>query len=241
MALFEVTGLTYDYPDGHRALCGIDFALEEGARVAVVGANGSGKSTLLLLLAGCLSPKAGRIVLRGGAAKPDALRRQIGLVFQEPDDQLFMPSVLEDVAFGLVARGVEPDEAKRRASGELGRFGIPHLAPRPPHRLSGGEKRAAALCGILAAQPDVALLDEPSSSLDPRARKRLIEILRTLDCPLIVATHDLDMALDLCDTVLLLSGGRSVALGVSRDLLSDGKLLRENGLELPLSLDRRTS
>lgn len=240
MTLLEARGLAYDYPDGHRALRGIDLALEEGARVAVVGANGSGKSTLLLLLSGCLSPKAGGVVLRGEAAKPDALREEVGLVFQEPDDQLFMPTVLEDVAFGLVARGIEQGEAKRRAVAELERFGIAHLAERPPHRLSGGEKRVAALCGILATQPEVVALDEPSSSLDPRARRRLIEILRTLDRTLVVATHDLDMALELCDTVLLLNEGKSAALGATQGLLSDEKLLRENGLELPLSLNVRS-
>ena len=235
MALLEARGLAYDYPDGHRALGGIDLTIEAGARTAIAGANGSGKSTLLLLLSGCLAPKAEGIILRGEAAKPDGLREQVGLVFQEPDDQLFMPSVLEDVAFGLVARGLEQGAAKRRAATELDRFGIAHLAERPPHRLSGGEKRVVALCGILVTQPEIVVLDEPSSSLDPRARRKLIEILRTVDRTLIVATHDLDMALELCDTVFLLNEGRGVAFGPATDLLSDEKLLRENGLELPLS------
>lgn len=238
MKLLKTTKLGYDYPDGHCALRCVDFTLEEGSKTAVIGANGSGKSTLLLLLAGCLSAGTGEISLRGKPTtmQPQTLREKVGLVFQEPDDQMFMPSVLEDVAFGLVARGMEQNEAKRRAAMELDRFDIARLAERPPHRLSGGEKRVAALCGILVMRPEIVVLDEPSASLDPRARKKIIEVLRSMRESMIVATHDLDMALDLCDNALILSEGVSIASGTASDLLHDRELLQRNGLEPPLSL-----
>ena len=237
MPLLEVRGLSFSFPDGRRALNGVTLTLYEGEKLALAGSNGSGKSTLLLHLAGCLTAQEGEVLLRGNPTADDleGLRRSVGLSFQEPDDQFFMPQVLEDVAFGLVARGIPPAEAQRRALETLSSLGVAHLVPRFPHRLSGGEKRMAALAGILAMRPDVLLLDEPTAALDPRARRRVIEVLKGLETPLILATHDLDMALDVCPRTVLLHDGTAAAEGATAELLQDESLLLAHGLELPLS------
>lgn len=229
----EVRALHYSYPDGHKALNGVSFGLRENEKLALVGPNGSGKSTLLLHLAGGIAARD-EIRLWGRPAGAEELRRAVGLIFQEPDDQLFMPQVADDVAFGLVARGVPAAEARRKAMEMLDRLGAAHLAERPPHRLSGGEKRLAALAGILVMEPQVIVLDEPTSALDPRARRRVIETLRALSQPLILTTHDLDMALDVCSRAALLYDGAVAAEGPLPDLFRDKELLKRNGLELPL-------
>ncbi|NLL35940.1 MAG: ABC transporter ATP-binding protein [Fretibacterium sp.] len=240
--LLEVRDLHHSYPDGHPSLNGVFFELYPGEKLALVGPNGSGKSTLLLHLAGCLAAQKGAVLLRGRPVGNELklLREAVGLIFQEPDDQLFMPQVLEDVAFGLVARGMGTALAHERAEAVLDALNISHLASRPPHRLSGGEKRLVALAGILAMSPEMVVLDEPSAALDPRARRRVIELLQELDTPLILATHDLDMALDVCGRAVLLYEGRVVAEGRAEKLLGDEVLLCRNGLELPLSLSTRT-
>ena len=166
------------------------------------------------------------------------LREAVGLIFQDPDDQLFMPQVVEDVAFGPVAHGVPAEEAHARAREVLESLNVGHLAERPPHRLSGGEKRMAALAGILVMRPEIVVLDEPSAALDPRARRRVIEVLRELDKPIILATHDLDMALDVCGRAVVLYDGRVAADGDLGTILGDEALLRQNGLELPLRCSR---
>ncbi|MCR4819300.1 MAG: energy-coupling factor ABC transporter ATP-binding protein, partial [Fretibacterium sp.] len=208
-ALLEVRGLCYAYPGGHEALRGVSFSLSAGEHVALVGANGSGKSTLLLHLAGVLAAPDGSLFLHGVPAGMERLREAVGLIFQEPDDQLLMPRVLEDAAFGLVARGVPAAEAQARALDVLKSLGAAHLTDRPPHRLSGGEKRMAALAGILVMEPEVLALDEPTAALDPRARRRVIELLRPMRTSLILATHDLDMALDVCTRAVILCDGQA--------------------------------
>ncbi|MDR1943684.1 MAG: energy-coupling factor ABC transporter ATP-binding protein [Synergistaceae bacterium] len=230
--LLEARDLSYDYPDGTPALRGVSLRLTEGEKTALVGANGSGKSTLLMHLAGCFAAEDGEILLRGRAVGRDlrALKDAAGLVFQEPDDQLFMPSVLEDVAFGLVARNVKIEEAHSRARSYLEKLRVQHLADRPPHRLSSGEKRTAALAGILVMEPEIILLDEPSAALDPRARRNLIDTLRGLDKSMIIATHDLEMASALCSRAVLLHGGRVVGEGSPEELLNDEKFLSSHGL-----------
>lgn len=235
-ALFKVTELHYSYPDGASALNGVNFSLNSNEKLAIVGPNGSGKSTLLLHLSGCIAVKKGQIILRSNdvGTNLQLLRKSVGLIFQEPDDQLFMPTVLEDVAFGLVACGVKLEEAHMQAMDVLEKLAIPHLSNRPPHRLSGGEKRMAALAGILVMRPEVLVMDEPSAALDPQARRTVINTLRALKQPMILATHDLDMALDLCARVLVMNGGKITAEGNLPDLLQDEALLLENGLELPL-------
>ena len=235
----EVRALHYSYPDGHKALNGVSFSLRGDEKLALVGPNGSGKSTLLLHLAGGIAAGGDEILLRGRPAGTEDLRRAVGLIFQEPDDQLFMPQVVEDVAFGLVARGAPAAEAGRKALAMLERLGADHLAARPPHRLSGGEKRMAALAGILVMEPEVIVLDEPTSALDPRARRRVIETLRELRQPMILTTHDLDMALELCSRAVLLYDGAVAAEGSLPILFRDKELLERNGLELPLRYSGR--
>jgi cobalt/nickel transport system ATP-binding protein len=240
--LIEVEDLRYRYPGGAPALNGVNFSLRQGEKLALVGANGSGKSTLLAHLAGCFPLDGqGDIRLFGRSAGSDAesLRKVVGLIFQDSDDQLFMPTVLEDVAFGLVSRGVQVAEAHERARAMLDTLSAAQLASRLPHRLSGGEKRIVALAGILVMQPEIVVLDEPSSGLDPRARRRVIEMLRALERPMILATHDLDMALDVCTRALVMNQGRIAADGGLPGLLKDELLLLENGLELPPRFEKR--
>ena len=240
--LMEVQDLRYAYPDGHEALNGVFFVLRDGEKLALVGPNGSGKSTLMLHLSGCLAAQSGVVSLNGEPVGEDLkrLRSAVGLIFQEPDNQLFMPEVVEDVAFGLVAHGTPVQEAQERALSVMETLGIAHLAERAPHRLSGGEKRMAALAGILVMQPDIVVLDEPSAALDPRARRRVIERLNALEKPMILATHDLDMALDVCDRAIILYEGRIAADGALQDVLRNEALLQQNGLELPLRYTKST-
>ena len=239
MLLLEVKDLRYCYPDGSIGLSGVDFTLNYGEKLAVIGANGSGKSTLLMHLTGCFHVPAenGEIWLEGESVgfSEERLREAVGLVFQEPDDQLFMPSVLEDVAFGIISREKNVSKSHEEAMNTLNALSISHLSTRPPHRLSGGEKRMVALAGVLAMNPRIVALDEPSAALDPRARRRVIEFLKTFDRPLILATHDLDMALEVCTRALIMNLGRVTADSEILALMKNTPLLQENGLEPPLS------
>ena len=231
--MLRVENLRYRYPDGHEALRGISLTVHEGEKVALVGANGSGKSTLLLHIAGAVKVQEGRITFRGQESQ-EVLRKNIGLTFQDADDQLLMPSVLEDVAFSLVAGGINRHEAHERARGILDSLGITHLSERPPHRLSGGEKRIVSFAGILAGEPEVLALDEPSSALDPRARRMVIDFLRRSEHTIILATHDLDMALDVCSRAVILNEGVAACEGALPELFTNHEILEANGLELPL-------
>jgi cobalt/nickel transport system ATP-binding protein len=234
--LLETKDISYSYPDGTTALNGVSFFIETGEKVALVGANGSGKTTLLLILSGALAARRGEILLRGKAAqgRGAALSKAVGLVFQEPDDQLFMPTVAEDVAFGLLSAGVAARDARAEAIACLGSLGASGLADRPPHRLSGGEKRIVAMAGILVTRPEILILDEPTSGLDPVARRNTVKSLEKMNSTMIIGTHDLDMALGLCGRVLVMHGGAIAAEGEPREILTDGALLRKNGLDLPL-------
>jgi cobalt/nickel transport system ATP-binding protein len=230
--------VSYNPGDGVPALGEISLSVSPGERAALIGANGAGKSTLLLALIGILSPSAGEIILGGVRAEKKTLgelRRIAGMTWQNPEDQLFMPTVYEDVAFGPRNYGWDEGEIRVRAEAVLARLGIAHLRDRLSHRLSGGEKRLAALAGILVMEPALLLLDEPSSFLDPRSRRRLITILDALPQTMLIATHDLDLALDLCPRVILLREGRIRADGAAEDILGDAPLLDECGLEPPLS------
>lgn len=235
----EVDGLRYAYPDGTRALDGVSFLIGHGESVAVVGANGAGKSTLLAHLVGLHHPQEGSVVIGDTPVTHATLaeiRRNVGMVFQDPDDQLFMPTVSEDVAFGPMNLGLPSDVIDQRVTDSLERVGALALRDRPPYRLSGGEKRAAAIATVLAMSPSVLVLDEPSSNLDPRARRRLIELLRSFHHTKLIATHDLDLALDICDRTIVLSAGRVAADGPTRALFGDDALLAACGLERPLAL-----
>ncbi len=235
----EVADVHYRYPDGTAALGGVSFSVSHGESVAIVGANGAGKSTLLMHLMGFLVPSEGSVrigetpVIRSTVQD---IRRNVGMVFQDPDDQLFMPSVREDVAFGPMNLGLPLDEVHARVDDALSRVGALHLKERPPHRLSGGEKRAVAIATVLAMCPSALVMDEPSSNLDPRARRRLIELLTTFEHTKIIATHDLDMALDLCERTIVMSGGLVTADGPTREVFSDDALLEKSGLEKPLGM-----
>ncbi len=229
----ELRGLAYRYPDGTLGLAGIDLAISAGERVALLGANGAGKSTLLLLMAGMISGE-GEVMLKGSPlARVDRLmvRRTIGLLFQDPDDQLFCPSVREDVAFGPLNLGVPENEVERRVSDALEKTGIGRLAGRPAHHLSLGERKRAALASVLSMGPSVLLMDEPTSNLDPRGRRELLGILREVGGTQVVATHNLEFARTLCSRGIILSEGRIVLDGPMEALTSDEEMLERYGLK----------
>ena len=229
--ILETRELFYSYPDGTPALKGVSIKLHDGERLALIGANGSGKSTLLMLIAGCLKPDKGEILLDGSSVNDfGPLRDAAGLVFQEPDDQLFMPSVLEDVAFGLVARKTDHAAAQTKAMSLLERLGASRLKDRAPHRMSGGEKRMAALAGILVLEPRIILLDEPTSSLDPKARRDTAEVLEKLGTPMIISTHDLSLAKHVCGKAIIMQDGRIRAEGPPQEILESAEKLRRYGL-----------
>lgn len=237
--LVEVKDLQYTYPDGTAALRGVSFLLTHGEAVAIIGANGAGKSTLLLHLNGCLIPQAGEVRIGGLPLNKNTLshvRRTVGMVFQDPDDQLFMPIVYDDVAFGPLNLGLPPEEVDHLVLDSLATVGASHLKDRPPYRLSGGEKRAVAIASVLAMSPDILVMDEPTSSLDPKTRRQLIELLKTFKHTRIIATHDLDLVLDLCSRVIVFKEGHVVADGPTLDILQNEELLESSSLEKPLRL-----
>jgi cobalt/nickel transport system ATP-binding protein len=234
--IVEVRDLSFTYPDGTEALKGVSFRIEHGGAVALVGANGAGKSTLLLHLNGYLPTMRGAVRIGDTLLTRETAalaRRAVGMVFQDPDDQLFMPTVAEDVAFGPLNAGLTPDEIERLVSSALERVGMTHVRERPPYRLSAGEKRAVAIATVLAMTPDILVMDEPSSNLDPRARRRLIELLLSFEHTRIIATHDLELVVEVCSRVIVLDGGKVVADGPARDILNDQALMLTHGLERP--------
>jgi cobalt/nickel transport system ATP-binding protein len=237
--LVEVKDLHFRYPDGTAALNGVSFRIVHGESVAIVGGNGAGKSTLLQHLGASLIPQRGDVRIGDvllTAATADAVRRAVGSVFQDADDQLFMSTVFEDVAFGPLNLGLPPAEAASRADAALERVGMTHVRNRPPYKLSAGEKRAVAIAAVLAMAPDVLVMDEPSSNLDPRGRRRLIELLRSFEHTKIIASHDLELVVELCPRVIVLDRGAVVAEGSTRELLNDETLMLAHGLERPHSL-----
>jgi len=231
-----VRDLRYTYPDGRQALAGVDLAVAPGERVAVLGPNGAGKTTLVLHLNGTLEASAGTVEIGGVAVAKATLkevRRRVGLVFQDPDDQLFMPTVYDDVAFGPAHLGLRHDALTARVEAALDAVGLPGLGDRAPHHLSLGQKRRAAVATVLAMEPDVLVLDEPTANLDPAARRELATVLTALDLTTLVVTHDLPYALELCPRSVILAEGRIVADGPTRELLADAALLAAHRLELP--------
>jgi cobalt/nickel transport system ATP-binding protein len=241
--LIQVRNLTYAYPQGPRALDHLSFDVAAGESVGLVGPNGAGKTSLFLCLSGVLVPRVERLRLAGldltDAGQRKRLPSQVGIVFQNSDDQLFNATVFDDVAFGPLNLGLDPDEVRRRVADALGRVGMSGLEERVPFHLSGGEKRRVALAGVLAMQPHVLLLDEPSMYLDPRGRRELIRLLAELGGTRLIASHDLEMILQTCPRVLVLDRGRLVADGPARTLLADTELMEAHGLEVPHSLQAR--
>jgi len=235
----QITRLNYSYPDGTRALEEIDFDVRVGERVALVGPSGAGKSTLLLHLNGVLQG-SGTVRIMGrllGENHLQLIRKQVGLVFQDPNDQLFCPTVLEDIAFGPLNLGLPADDIPRRAAEALRNVGLEQtVRQRSSHHLSHGERKRVALASVLVMEPAILALDEPTSNLDPRNRRHLIEILAAIPATLILGTHDLEMVLALCLRTVVLDRGRIWADGKTRDLLSDAQLMDQHGLEVPLSL-----
>ena len=237
--MLELRDVHYSYPDGHKAINGLSLTFPDGQAIGIVGANGAGKSTLLLLLLGVLVPDSGSILLDGVAITEknvSLLRQRLGLAFQNPDDQLFMATVGEDVAFGPRNLRLGEREVNERVTEALEMVGMAHLRDRSPFKLSGGEKRAAAIATVLAMHPDMLILDGPTASLDPGARRRIITILSGFEHSRIITSHDLDMVWETCGRVVILRQGIVVADGKSDELLSDAPLLESCGLELPLGL-----
>ena len=232
----DVRGLRFAYPDGSPALAGVDLQVARGERVAVLGPNGAGKTTLVLQLNGMLEGGEGTISVGGlelEARTRAEVRRRVGIVFQDSDDQLFMPNVRADVAFGPANLGLRGDALRERVDAALERVGLQDEADRAPHQLSAGQRRRAAVAGVLAMEPDVLILDEPSSAMDPAARRELADVLVSLRITTLVVTHDLPYALELCPRAVVLDRGVVVADGATREVLSDEGFMRAHRLELP--------
>ncbi len=237
--LVEARELTHVYEDGTVALRDVSFRITHGESVAIIGANGAGKSTLLMHLNGHLTATRGEVRVGDAPvtrATLPAIRRTVGFVFQDPDDQLFMPTVYDDVAFGPRNQGLPEAEVEHRVQDALERVGIWQVRGKPPYRLSGGEKKRAAIAGVLAMSPDILVMDEPTSGLDPHARRQLIGLLADFRHTRIFTSHDLDMVLDLCPRTIVLSGGAVMADGPTRDIFADDALLERCLLERPLGM-----
>lgn len=234
--VLNIEALRFAYPEGPEVLHGIDLRVCEGERVALVGPNGSGKTTLFLVLCGVLRPEAGSISADAKAIVPGRFNHQIAYLFQSPDDQLFSATVFDDVAFGPLNMGLPPEQVRERVEKALRRVGAEGLAERPPHHLSGGERRLAAMATVLAMSPQIILLDEPTSNLDSGNRRQVIRIVNDSPHTMLVASHDLEFLLETCGRVLVIDGGRVVADGPIRDVLCNESLLKAHGLEKPHSL-----
>ncbi|GAA6621977.1 energy-coupling factor ABC transporter ATP-binding protein [Scytonema sp. NUACC26] len=238
-----ITNLSYTYPDGTQALKGINLFIKPGERVALIGANGSGKSTLQYHLNGIILPQEGEITIGEWVVKPENLREIrnfVGLVFQNPDNQLFMPTVWEDVAFGPMNLGLRDMELKEQVLQAMAAVDIDPewYGQRNTDNLSGGEKKRVAIAGVLAMNPQVLVFDEPSAQLDPRSRRQLIDLLQTLPLTQLIATHDLDLALELCSRTIVLSRGQIVFDGQTEKVMNDSEFLQAHALEPPLSYSR---
>ncbi len=238
----RISGLAFAYPDGYQALFGVNLEIAKGERVALLGPNGAGKTTLVLHLNGLLSGGEGIVEVAGLPVEKQnfaEIRRRVGVVFQDPDDQLFMPTVRDDVAFGPANMGLSGSDLDARVDEALAQVAMSEYADRPPHHLSFGQRRRVAVATVLAMHPEILVLDEPSSNLDPASRRELADILRSLDITLFMVTHDLPYALELCPRSVVLSEGVVVADGSTRDILLNDPLMRANRLELPFGFDPR--
>jgi cobalt/nickel transport system ATP-binding protein len=238
--VLDLRSVAFAYPDGHQALFGVDLQVQRGERVAVLGPNGAGKTTLVLHLNGILQPGAGTVSVSGLPVVKDNLaeiRRRVGIVFQDPDDQLFMGSVRDDVAFGPRNLGVRGAELDRQVMTALDMVGMADFVDRPPHHLSFGQRRRVAVATVLVMEPEIIVLDEPSSNLDPASRRELADILTGLDVTLMMVTHDLPYALQLCPRAIVLSDGIVAAEGSTFDVLTDDALMKSHRLELPFGFD----
>ena len=233
----------FRYPDGTEALRDLSFRITHGESVGIIGANGAGKSTLLLHMNGYLMPTSGTVTIGDVQLTRQTrqeIRRKVGIVFQNPDDQLFMPTVYDDVAFGPLNLGLEEAFVRERVYAALNLVNGLELQNKPPHHLSSGQKSAVAIAAVMAVEPDILAMDEPAANLDPKSRRLLINLLKGFSHSRIIASHDLDLILDVCHRCIVIKEGTVVADGPAREILSDKTLLEENNLELPLSLQGRT-
>jgi len=240
--LLEFKDVRFRYPDGTEALKGVSFRITHGESVGIVGPNGAGKSTALLHMNGYLLPTSGEVTVGEVPVRKDTrpeIRRKVGVVFQNPDDQLFMPTVFDDVAFGPLNLGLPPDRVRELVREALRKVNALPLENKPPHHLSGGQKSAVAIATVIAMEPDILVMDEPAANLDPKSRRGVIGLLNSFSHSKIVASHDLDLILDVCGRCLVIRDGAIVADGPAADILSDATLLSENNLELPLTLQGR--
>ena len=234
--VLDVRGLAFAYPDGHQALFGVDLHVHRGERVALLGPNGAGKTTLVLHLNGILEAGAGTVSVSGLPVVREnhlEIRRRVGIVFQDPDDQLFMPTVRDDVAFGPANLGLRGEALEARIATALEAVAMSEFADRAPHHLSFGQRRRVAIATVLAMEPEILVLDEPSSNLDPTSRRELGELVSSLDVTVLMVTHDLPFALQLCERSVILSDGVVAADGPTRTMLDDEGLLKAHRLELP--------
>jgi len=233
-------GVTFSYPDGRRALDGVDLHIHPGERVALLGPNGAGKTTLVLHLNGILTPQRGTVEVAGIPVTREnfvEVRRRVGIVFQDPDDQVFMPTVREDVAFGPANLGLRGADLEARVETALTAVGMQERRDRAPHHLSFGERRLVAIATVLAMEPEILVLDEPSANLDPAGRRELAGVLRRLGLTMLMVTHDLPYALQLCDRAVVMGAGRIAADGPIEEILADQSLMAAHRLELPLGFD----
>ncbi|MEL7353719.1 MAG: ABC transporter ATP-binding protein [Cyanobacteria bacterium P01_A01_bin.116] len=231
-----IQDLTFQYPDCEPVLNQLSLSLQVGQRVGVIGHNGCGKTTLFMLLCGVLAPNSGTISLLNKPIEPRQFRPEIGMLFQDPDDQLFSPTVREDIAFGPENMGFPAEVVSQRVDEALSATGTAFLAERTPHHLSGGEKQMVAIASLLAMQPEVVLYDEPTASLDMRTRRRLISFLQRSTQTILVSSHDLEFILDVCDRVLLIDNGQIIADGDPMTIMGNQPLMEAHGLEKPHSL-----
>jgi len=234
-----VDNIDYKYPDGYRAINHVSFYVSEGEKLGIIGANGAGKSTMLKLLTGILNAENGKITVNDillNKRNLKEIRKKVGFVFQESDNQLFMNTVYDDIAFGLRSSKKDEDDIKLKIDIILEEFQIKRLRSKQIYKLSGGEKKVVAIAGIIVMNPEIILMDEVTASLDPKSRRTVINLITDLKETIVIASHDLDMILDVCDRVLVFNNGEIIQEGSSYSILSNKKIMEENNLELPLSL-----
>lgn len=233
--VLELKDVSYTYPDGTVAIQNLSFSMLTGDKIGILGPNGAGKSTLLKIIAGLIFPRSGSVLIEGELLtkkNSDVLRRRMGFLFQDPDDQIFMPRVWDDVAFGPINLDLPENEVNARVRESLQKVHLEGMEDRVPHHMSYGEKKRIAIAGVLAMAPEILLLDEPTSNLDPRGRAELIEILRSLDNTMIIATHDVNLASMMVEKALVLNK-RKMAEGTLREIFSQAKLLDQANLDVP--------
>ena len=240
--VIEVANVDYKYPDGYIAIKDVSFYVREGEKLGIIGANGAGKSTILKLLTGILIAENGKIIINDillNKKNLKEIRKKVGFVFQESDNQLFMNTVYDDIAFGLRSSKRNEESINLKIDNTLEEFKIERLRNKQIYKLSGGEKKVVAIAGIIVMNPEIILMDEVTASLDPKSRRTVINLIRDLKETIVIASHDLDMILDVCDRVLVFSNGEIIKEGSSYTILSNKKIMEESNLELPLSLIKK--